>query len=54
MVVMWKDEDEVNGEAIGPVYVVNDSGEIKESLGWMSKTQAKELAEGNEYEFEES
>lgn len=53
MTIVWKEEDEVGGEPIGPAYLVNDSSEVKQSFGWMTLKDARNLAEEAAEEFEE-
>jgi hypothetical protein len=51
----FKHEDEVMGEPVGPAIVSNlddPSGEI-EDLGWMTLSQARELARARDWEFDE-
>jgi hypothetical protein len=59
--IVWKDEDEVNGRAVGPAWVAEvDSSErgirtieIVERLRWMTKPEAKREARDRGIEFEE-
>ena len=53
-VIMWKDEDEINGVACGPTYLVDDRGVIEEDLGWQLKPDAIQMAKDNAVEFEEA
>lgn len=46
--VQWKDEDEIDGEPIGPVWVKG----IR-YIGWQTKWVAMQMAKELELEFEE-
>jgi hypothetical protein len=52
-VLGWKDEDEVEGLPVGPAFILKDSGEIEEKLGWVSKPEAIAMAKDSGYDFEE-
>jgi hypothetical protein len=43
--LVFKDEDEVDGIAVGPAYIRDAEGEIVHEYGWVAKTTALHLAE---------
>jgi hypothetical protein len=53
-VATFKHEVELEGESVGPVYVVDpDNPQDVETLDWMLLSAARALAEENDYEFTE-
>jgi hypothetical protein len=42
--LFWKDEDEVDGVAIGPAVLVDDDTDAEDDLGWMTESQARATA----------
>ena len=55
IIVGFKDEDEVNGERVGKVFVYEeeDPDTFLEKVRWMSFTEAQALAKERGYDFEE-
>jgi hypothetical protein len=53
-IATFKHEVELEGESVGPVYVVDpDNPQDVETLDWMLLSAARALAEENGYEFTE-
>jgi hypothetical protein len=54
-ILTFKHEDEVMGEPVGPAIVSNIDGPDQEieDLGWMTLSQARELARARDWDFDE-
>lgn len=50
--IEWKDEDEIDGVAVGPTYKVF-SDDTRKDVGWQAKPNAQALAKSLGVSFEE-